>query len=172
MKKLGLMALTASALLLTACGGGSGSSEVNAGNNKNDYGYYGGTTKFGDYPATRYWAMFSQGEVMALLLTDKAVYGISDGDQVLSGIYGISGDAQTIKSDKLNDIHILSKSNYTWNVDGQNVNCYNVSGGDRDIVMCPDEAYHGGPIEKNLNNLMLKAYDSKVFSNVASENLK
>jgi hypothetical protein len=161
LKKIGLSIIVLSALLLTGCGGGS--SDINEGNNQNKYGYYGGTTKFGDYTATRYWVLINSNEVIVLLLTDKAIYALADETTVVSGEYGISGDAKTIKSDKLNDISILSTSEYTWQVDGQNVSCYNVSGGDRDIIMCPDKQYVGTYNKETFNQIQMKVYDSNIF---------
>ena len=172
LKKLTLSTIVLSVLLLTACGG-RGSKDINAGNNKNEYGYYGGTTKFGDYPATRVWIMFDNySNILALALSDRGIYGISDGYENDRGVYGISGNTQTIKGSKLNNIHIIGTSNQTWKVDGQSVNCYNVSGGDRDIIMCPDKTFTEAINQKYLENIALRAYDSKIFSNISSGNIK
>lgn len=134
-------------VILVGCGGGGTSikesrceSGNNSGNLKNQYGYFGGNTKFCRYTAARDWGLIDThgGDVLVLRLLEDGEYLITDGNVILGGDYGVSLDREAINAENMNTIEILKirKKYYTQN-GHKAVDCYEVSGGDRDILMCP-----------------------------------
>ena len=127
-------------VFLIGCGSSGGSSsEINSGNSQNEYGYYGGSTLLGDYSASRYWALIDANnyDALAMLLDNAGNFSLANSHDIIKGKYGISGDAKTLESDVLNSITIMSNSDFEWYADGQKVQCYNTTGGDRPIILCP-----------------------------------
>ena len=135
------------AMFIVGCGGGGSSAEQsmcgegsNSGNMQNQYGYFSGSTKFCKYSAARDWGLIDihGGDVLVLRLSNDGEYLITDGHDVLGGNYGISLDRETMKAEDMNNISILRIRKNYYKHDGHNaVDCYEISGGDRDILMCP-----------------------------------
>ena len=136
-----------SIVILVGCGGRGSSAEEskcgsgnNSGNLKNQYGYFGGDTKFCKYTAERDWGLIDthSGDVLVLRLSDDGEYLITDGNIIVGGDYGVSLDKEAINAENMNTIEILKIRKEYFTQNGHKaVDCYEVSGGDRDIVMCP-----------------------------------
>jgi len=150
MKKINILVLVSAISLLVGCGGGSGSpsNTVPAGvdnsavtNLQNQYGYFGNDVKFGDYKISEgVWTLFDEVKTDRVVMTfrDDGSFKFRNGNYD----YGISKDGTTIKSDVLNDIQIRSTKKDLYEVTSlggvtSKIDCYVVSGGDIDLIMCP-----------------------------------
>jgi len=153
MKKLNILVLVSAISLLVGCGGGSGSTSntVPAGvdnskntNTENQYGYFGYNVIFGKYVAAQSWTLLQDGttDTMILTLSTDGDLRLQNGSQYLTGDYGVSKDGKTIKSSILNNISITGvrkdyKQQIGANGQSEYVDCYDVSGGNSNIIMCP-----------------------------------
>ncbi len=167
MRRVGMMVIIVLMMVIVGCGGGSGvdkssieSSSLcgdgnNAGNLKNQFGYFGGNTKFCKYTASRDWALIDANDannILVMRLNDDGEYAVTDGEYIVSGDYGISYDKQTLKASNMHDISIIKvRENYYKREGYSAVDCYDISGGDREIIMCPNPKKYGKVLQKNIN---------------------
>lgn len=140
-----LMSLVTAILIVGCGGGGSGGTSVdNSGNLENQYGFFGGDTKFQKYNIVRGWS-FYQGtnNVYARYREDGS--GTHNGNDI---DYGININGTEITYDMGGVIRYLSTRKDYYEVthaDGskETFDCYNVVVDDsgtiyEDIVLCPN----------------------------------
>ncbi|MFK5976911.1 MAG: hypothetical protein QM493_10410 [Sulfurovum sp.] len=148
MLKTKLVTVLLSASMLIGCGSSTDTlaSVDNSKNTttQNQYGYFGDNVIFGSQLVTNSWTLYHPTESGTIIITyySSGENRRQQDSSFVFGDYGVSQDGKTISSSNLNDITIVSvKRNYLniTNTDGskESKDCYEISGGDAGIIMCP-----------------------------------
>ena len=156
MRRVGMIGILLTALIIiSGCGGSGGGTQVscttdNSGNQENEFGYYGGDTKFCKYTVARDWEIIDPktDETKTIsFYTDGRYVAIDDGITQM-GEYGVSKNGQTIELEyATNKISItgVNEGYMTYKKYGKTTvyDCYYVTGFDRNILMCPTPKTNG-----------------------------
>ena len=150
MKKLKvLLSVIAMSFVMIGCGGGGGGDSVNLpsvdnsilADGENEWGYYGTNVLFGEYLVAQSWTAIDESDD-----TFIDIEFFSDGDFLFDGyyvgVYGVSLDGRTIRSDILNDITITGVRENYYGVYNNGIlqytlDCYDANVGGQIVVMCP-----------------------------------